>query len=77
VTVFFASGDYGVAGTEGVCLDPDTGNVIAATVGKFNPEFPSTCPWVTSVGATQLPVNGTMTDDEIALYHRFVNSTPS
>ncbi|KFZ20322.1 hypothetical protein V501_00195 [Pseudogymnoascus sp. VKM F-4519 (FW-2642)] len=75
VTVMFSSGDYGVAGQDGVCLDPNNGNITNETVGLFNPSFPSTCPWVTSVGGTQLPINGTVTDNEVAIYHRFPNTT--
>ncbi|KAH8592563.1 peptidase S8/S53 domain-containing protein [Bisporella sp. PMI_857] len=70
VTVIFASGDYGTAGLNGACLNPQTGAVSNFTNGKFNPSFPSTCPWVTSVGGTQLPVNGSMADREIAIYRR-------
>ncbi|KAF7982625.1 hypothetical protein HWV62_27045 [Athelia sp. TMB] len=44
VSVLFASGDGGVSGLElGACKDK-----------LFMPTFPSTCPYVTSVGATQL-----------------------
>lgn len=54
VSIVVSSGDFGVAsfpddfGTEGSsgCLGPE---------GKiFNPQFPSTCPYVTSVGGTQI-----------------------
>lgn len=38
VSVFVASGDYGV------------GNNCPS--GKYNPEYPATCPWVTAVGGT-------------------------
>jgi tripeptidyl-peptidase-1 len=51
VTVLFSSGDNGVAGNGGTCL---TRNGSESAQGKrFNPTFPSTCPYVTSVGATQ------------------------
>ncbi|KAH0152163.1 subtilisin-like protein, partial [Aureobasidium melanogenum] len=46
VSVFYASGDSGV-GTSGTCI---TNNGSGAK--RFLPEFPSTCPYVTSVGAT-------------------------
>jgi tripeptidyl-peptidase-1 len=46
VSVFYASGDSGV-GTSGDCV---TNNGTGAK--RFTPEFPSTCPYVTSVGAT-------------------------
>jgi tripeptidyl-peptidase-1 len=45
-SIFFSSGDVGVVSRFGVdgCLN---GN-------QYNPGFPSTCPYVTSVGATQV-----------------------
>jgi tripeptidyl-peptidase I len=54
ISILFSSGDYGVAsfpndiGTTGNtgCLGPE--GVI------FNPQYPSGCPYVTSVGGTQL-----------------------
>lgn len=59
VTVLYSSGDYGVAGNLGRCVDPTTGNYTAtnASTGVFNPSFPGTCPYITSVGATQVPNN--------------------
>jgi tripeptidyl-peptidase-1 len=60
VTVLYSSGDFGVAGNLGQCIDPATGNFTGPNSqnGVFNPSFPSACPWVTSVGATQV-ANGT------------------
>ncbi|KAF2674224.1 subtilisin-like protein [Microthyrium microscopicum] len=57
VTILYSSGDFGVAGNMGRCIDPKTGNFTRtnATDGVFNPSFPSGCPWVTSVGATEVP----------------------
>jgi tripeptidyl-peptidase-1 len=79
VTVLYSSGDAGVAGNRGVCLQPDGalfififtfrvrcvfGLRLRSLVGSqsregriFNPTFPSTCPYVTSIGATQLPTH--------------------
>jgi tripeptidyl-peptidase-1 len=45
VSVIFASGDLGVGSA---CLTNDGTNRT-----RFSPIFPATCPWVTSVGATQ------------------------
>ncbi|KAH9041308.1 subtilisin-like protein [Lactarius pseudohatsudake] len=45
VSVLFASGDEGVGG--GDCKKNDGSGVII-----FQPVFPATCPWVTSVGGT-------------------------
>ncbi|EIW82301.1 subtilisin-like protein [Coniophora puteana RWD-64-598 SS2] len=64
VTVLYSSGDYGVAGNGDLCLDSN-GNQTAD--GKiFNPSFPSTCPYVTSVGATQVSPGQTVLDRENA-----------
>ncbi|KAH8812884.1 Pro-kumamolisin, activation domain-containing protein [Xylogone sp. PMI_703] len=43
-TVLWAASNYGVAGMDGTCLNN----------GTYNPTFPGSCPYVTSVGATQL-----------------------
>ncbi|PSR80478.1 peptidase S8/S53 domain-containing protein [Coniella lustricola] len=51
VTVLYSSGDDGVAGN-GECLDDGV---------RFNPTFPGTCPYVTSVGATQVPTGTDIT----------------
>ena len=49
VTVLFPSGDSGVGG---YCLTPSGDESPDGTI--FDPDFPSTCPYVTSVGATQI-----------------------
>jgi tripeptidyl-peptidase-1 len=46
ISVLFSSGDDGV-GADGTCVS----NVDNSTM--FIPEFPTSCPWVTSVGGTQ------------------------
>lgn len=53
-TFVYSSGDYGVAGNGGQCIDPVTGQYNNGTSGKFNPSFPGTCPYILSVGATQV-----------------------
>lgn len=64
VSVVLASGDSGVGGassdgTNNACLGPN--NDI------FNPDFPATCPYITTVGATYLPPgNAVSTDEEVA-----------
>lgn len=53
-TVVVSVSDYGTAsaGSKGrFCIDDRTDN---ATSGRFSPTFPSSCPWVTSVGGTQM-----------------------
>jgi tripeptidyl-peptidase I len=57
VSVLYSSGDYGVAGNGGkCCVNPGCagGEYNNGGSGSFNPSFPSTCPYVTSVGATQV-----------------------
>ncbi|CAK4032377.1 probable tripeptidyl-peptidase 1 precursor [Lecanosticta acicola] len=56
VSVLYSSGDYGVAGNSGQCIN-GTGEDAPynnGTTGRFNPSFPGTCPYITSVGATQV-----------------------
>jgi tripeptidyl-peptidase-1 len=45
-TLFFSSGDRGLGGTN-KCYTNDGNNTY-----KFLPNFPASCPWVTTVGAT-------------------------
>jgi tripeptidyl-peptidase-1 len=54
VTVITSSGDYGTASgySPGTCINKDTG-VSNATTGEFSPQWPASCPWITSVGGTQ------------------------
>jgi len=66
VTFVYSSGDYGVAGNGGQCIDPVTGSYNNGSSGMFNPAFPSTCPFVTSVGATQVKPGATVTQPEQA-----------
>ncbi|KAJ7843350.1 subtilisin-like protein [Mycena olivaceomarginata] len=63
-SVFYSSGDNGVAGNGGVCLDSTLQPVENGTV--FNPSFPSTCGFVTAVGATQILPGNTVNDPESA-----------
>lgn len=67
VSIFFASGDAGVAGNSG-CLDPATQGTT------FNPEFPATCPYVTTVGGTQINQGSTVSDPESVLQNFVVVS---
>ncbi|KAK8002691.1 LIP-domain-containing protein [Apiospora arundinis] len=41
----------GISG--GTCLDPATGHNATSKTGRFSPQWPSSCPWITSVGGTQ------------------------
>ncbi|KZT64883.1 subtilisin-like protein [Daedalea quercina L-15889] len=64
MTILYSSGDYGVAGNDGVCLYPN--GTQAAGAPDFNPTFPGTCPYITSVGATQVNPNSTVYEPESA-----------
>jgi tripeptidyl-peptidase I len=66
VSVIVSSSDWGVAGYSNTCIDPSTGQANSSATGHFNPVFPASCPWVTSAGATQLPINSTISDPETA-----------
>ncbi|KAI9722688.1 MAG: hypothetical protein M1812_001619 [Candelaria pacifica] len=66
VTVLYSSGDYGVAGNRGQCIDPNTRQLNNGTSGLFNPSFPSTCPYVTAVGATQINPGSSVSAPESA-----------
>lgn len=65
-TVIYASGDQGVAGTQNKCIDLKNRKYTNGTDGAFNPPFPASCPFVTSVGATQIRPDATVFDEEIA-----------
>ncbi|KFY46162.1 hypothetical protein V494_00579 [Pseudogymnoascus sp. VKM F-4513 (FW-928)] len=66
VSIMFSSGDSGVTGISGRCLNEDGSYTPRSpNYGRFAPLFPGTCPWVTSVGGTALPVNGSIHDREI------------
>lgn len=64
-TVLYSSGDFGVAGNGGQCIAPN-GSYNDGTSGRFNPSFPSTCPYVTAVGATQIKPGASVTTPEEA-----------
>lgn len=70
ITILVASGDYGVAGNSNQCctyINCALGTYNSAgTGGAFTPSFPSTCPYVTSVGATQIKAGAKVTADEVA-----------
>jgi tripeptidyl-peptidase-1 len=63
-TFLFSSGDYGVAGNGGQCCSKAKcagGRYNSGSSGTFNPAFPATCPYITSVGATQVKPNTAVT----------------
>lgn len=65
-TILYSSGDSGVAGNGGECIDPTTGQFNDGSSGMFAPSFPGGCPFVTSVGATQINPGSTVDDPESA-----------
>ncbi|MCJ1395521.1 hypothetical protein MMC18_008407 [Xylographa bjoerkii] len=68
VSIFIASGDRGVA-DNAVCLGTDA--------KIFDPGYPSNCPYVTSVGATQILPGNTVSEPEVAvvpLYAAFLST---
>lgn len=66
VSIIYSSGDFGVAGNGGQCLAADGKSFTSGSSGMFNPSFPGGCPWVTSVGATQILNGSTVADPESA-----------
>ncbi|KAJ8585970.1 subtilisin-like protein [Rhizopogon salebrosus TDB-379] len=64
VTFLFGSGDRGVAGSGALCLNADGSQTKDSTI--FNPDFPSTCPYVTAVGATQVSPGHSVWEPESA-----------
>ncbi|KAI0370826.1 subtilisin-like protein [Pilatotrama ljubarskyi] len=69
VTFVYSSGDAGVGGRQDVCLDENGNQVVGGKI--FSPTFPGGCPYVTSVGATQVVPGHKVTDPESAVFQRF------
>ncbi|KAK6359200.1 hypothetical protein TWF696_000364 [Orbilia brochopaga] len=65
VSVLFASGDFGVGGFGAVCRDP-SGEYNDGSSGRFTPDYPATCPYLTAVGGTYIPLGKTVFDPELA-----------
>ncbi|KAJ8502390.1 hypothetical protein ONZ45_g11805 [Pleurotus djamor] len=65
VTMVFSSGDYGVAGTAGGCRSENGADWDGPI---FNPGFPASCPFVTTVGATQINMNTPVSAPEAAVF---------
>lgn len=79
VTILYSSGDNGVAGFGNACLNPDGSQsrngtrfnrecekVVSSESSAFKASFPGGCPFVTSVGATQVNPNSTVLQPESA-----------
>lgn len=69
MTFVYSSGDSGVAGFDDLCLDEERNQVSNGK--RFNPSFPGGCPYVTSVGATQVVPGQKVTEPESAVFQRF------
>ncbi len=76
-TILVASGDYGVGSDEG------DGTVSGCLSGSgqnqtiYNPGNPVNCPFITSVGATQLQLNQTINDPESAMQVNYDDLPPN
>jgi tripeptidyl-peptidase-1 len=75
VSVITSSADCGPAGQAGECLNPTTDDPAAS--GRFNPTSPATCPYLTVVGGTQLPTNGTVQSREVPFYMKSMPDSSS
>ncbi|EJU01803.1 subtilisin-like protein [Dacryopinax primogenitus] len=71
VTLLFSTGDSGVASGYGVCSEDGQ---YSSTGTRFVPSFPATCPYVTGVGATQLPEGGSVFSKEVAVESKVYSS---
>lgn len=64
-SILFASGDYGVASFAG---DGSANGCLGPEQKIFNPQYPSNCPYVTSVGGTQIYTDQTVKDAESVMH---------
>lgn len=64
ISVFVASGDYGVASFPG---DGSDNGCLGADSTIFNSQYPNGCPYLTSVGGTMLYPEQTVLDPESAM----------
>jgi tripeptidyl-peptidase-1 len=78
VSVIVSAADCGPAGQECACIDPETGEEGKdIDHGNFNPTTPASCPYVTVVGGTALPLGAPVTASEVAWRHNitYLNAT--
>ena len=68
VSIVVSSGDSGVAGPAG---DDNADGCLGPTGAIFSPDFPATCPYLTTAGATFLPPGGDVTKDQEVAVTRF------
>ena len=67
-SIVVASGDSGVAGPAG---DPSANGCLGTDGTIFSPDFPATCPYLTTVGATYLPTGANVNKDQEIAVTRF------
>lgn len=68
-SILVASGDYGVGSFQGDGQANLGGTGCLGPEGKiFNPQYPSNCPYITSVGGTMLYANQTVLDNESVMH---------
>ena len=67
ISIVVASGDSGVAGPAG----DDSSDGCLGSGNIFSPDFPATCPYLTTAGATFLPSGGDPTKDQETAVTRF------
>ncbi|POV98878.1 hypothetical protein PSHT_13815 [Puccinia striiformis] len=65
ISVIVASGDNGVAGHEGQCIG--SSQKLERGARRFAPDFPASCPHVTSIGGTMIPAGQVWNYPEIAM----------
>ncbi|CAD6569007.1 MAG: Tripeptidyl-peptidase sed1 [Alectoria sarmentosa] len=70
ISLVVASGDSGVAGPAG---DDNTDGCLGPAGTIFSPDFPATCPYLTTAGATFLPPGGDVTKDQEVAVTRFAS----
>ena len=68
ISIVVASGDSGVAGPAG---DDNADGCLGSAGTIFSPDFPATCPYLTTAGATFLPPGASATSDSETAVTRF------
>lgn len=68
VSVVLSSGDNGVGAPSG---DGNANGCLGSNGQIFSPDFPATCPYITTVGSTYLPTGASVTTDSEVATTRF------
>ncbi|KAF2416266.1 tripeptidyl peptidase-like protein [Tothia fuscella] len=69
VTVVFSSADYGTTGSRG-----DYNCADAKAKNAYFPTFPPSCPYITSVGGSQIPLDGTTAINDTMSHNTLLSS---